>query len=453
MYKFSKYKEQYKANLKLAIPVILSQLGQVIVQLADNTMVGQYGGEDATPLAAAAFGGGIFFLSFIAVMGLTFGMTPLVGELFAQGRHGKPAKYLQNGICLYLFAAVAISILQFALIPVMWYMGQPEEVVAMAIPYYKTLTWSLTPMIVFFTFKQFLEGIGNTKAAMYIVIISNIINIGLNYLLIGGELGAPELGTLGAGIATLISRIVLALLIVLYFLYSTQFKLYRERFSRYNFDMVYIKRLFNLGVPIASQIFFEASSFVVIGFLFGLFGTNAISANQIAITMGNCSFMIIIAVSSATTIRISHCYGLRDVAQMKLASKAGWHLGVLWNLLTAIFFFALSSKLPLLFTSNPEVVKLASILLISVAIFQIPDGIQCVAVGILRGMQDMKIIPVVSFVAYWLGNIPIAYMCAFHLNMDAEGLYMGFFFGLTLASVLLYWRIKWGQKRLIHNFR
>lgn len=453
MYRYSKYKEQYKANLKLAIPVILSQLGQVIVQLADNTMVGQYGGDDSTPLAAVAFGGGIFFLSFIVVMGLTFGITPLVGELYAQGRHGKPAKYLQNGLCLYLFSAVAITIIQYMMIPVMWHMGQPDDVVAMSIPYYKSLVWSLIPMIIFFTFKQFLEGIGNTKVAMYSVIVSNIINIGLNYMLIGGELGAPEMGALGAGIATLIARVILAAIIVTYFIYSTQFKLYRERFSRYNFDWEYIRRLFKLGAPITSQIFLEASSFVAVGFLFGLFGKEAISANQIAITMGNCSFMIIIAVSSATTIRISHCYGQRDVAQMKLAAKAGWHLGICWNILTALFFLLLSHHIPLLFSSNPEVVDLASILLISVAVYQIPDGIQCIGVGILRGMQDMKVIPIVSFVAYWLGNIPIAYVCAFLLDMGPEGLYMGFFFGLSLAAALLYARIKWGQKRLKLSFQ
>lgn len=432
--------------------MILSQLGHVVVQLADNSMVGQYGGDDATPLAATAFGGGIFFLSFIAAMGLSFGITPLVGELYAQGRHGKPAKYLQNAIVLYIAVAIGIAIFQYATIPIMWHMGQPSDVVAMAIPYYKTLVWSLVPVIIFFTFKQFLEGLGNTKIAMYLVIISNVVNIGLNYLLIGGKVGAPELGALGAGVATLVSRVLLAVLIVLYFLYSNQFKLYRDRFSRYNFDWTYVKRLVNMGVPIASQIFFEASSFVIIGFLFGFFGTTAIGANQIALTMGNCSFMIIVAVGSATTIRTSHCYGLRDVVQMRLASKAGWHLGLLWNLLTGLFFFLLLSHIPLLFTSNQEVVELASILLLSVAIYQIPDGLQCISVGILRGMQDMKIIPIVAFVAYWLCNIPIAYICAFHLNMGAKGLYMGFFFGLSLAAVLLYWRIKWGQKRLTRNF-
>lgn len=454
VYRFSKYKEQYRKNLILAIPVVLSQLGQIIVQVADNAMVGHYGGDDPTPLAAVSFGGGIFFIIFVSIMGLTFGITPLVGELFAQKRTTEPAKYLQNSILIYSVAAILLSLVQFAIIPIMWRMGQPAEVVEMAIPYYRMLVWSLFPCILFFTFKQFLEGVGNTKVAMYIVVFCNVVNIIFNHMFIGGEWGAPEMGALGAGLATLLSRIMLAIIIICYFIRSSQFKIYRDRFARYNFSWSAMTRLIRLGFPISSQIFFEASSFVGIGFLFGLFGAVAIGANQIATTLGNCSFMIIVAIGSATTIRVSHCYGLRDTAQMRLAGKAAWHLGIVWNIFMAIVYMSLRSYIPLIFTTNQEVLELASVLLVTIAAYQITDGIQCIGVGILRGMQDVKIIPLIAFISYWLFNIPIAYICAFHLDMGSRGLYMGFMVGFTLASILLYWRIKYRLKQLhLNEFR
>ncbi len=448
MYSFSKYKEQYRENLRLAIPVILSQLGHIVVQVADNAMVGHYGGDDPLPLAAAAFGGGIFFLTFIAVMGLTFGITPIVGELYAQKRDIESAKYLQNGLLLFGVVAAVVTMLQYLLIPFMWHMGQPEEVVAMAIPYFKTLIWSLFPAIMFFVVKQFLEGVGSTKVAMYAVIFSNIINISLNYLLIGGELGAPELGALGAGIATLTARIVMAVVIVAYLLMSPKMKRYIESFARVNFSKSATRRLITMGLPISMQIFLEASTFVVIGFMFGSFGAAAIGANQIGLTLGNCSFMIIVAIGSATTIRISHCYGLRDFDQMRLASFAGWHLAALWNISAAILFFTFREQIPQLFSSNEEVIELASIFVMVIIAYQIPDGVQCVGVGILRGMQDVKSIPLIAFFSYWICNIPVAYICAFHLGMGKSGLYMGFVVGFTVAASLLIRRIIRRQKML-----
>lgn len=428
---------------------MLSQLGQVIVQLADNAMVGQYGGDNPTPLAAAAFGGGMFFLSFVTIMGLTFGITPIVGELYAQKRYAESTKYLQNGVALYGVSAVIMAILQYTIIPVMWHMGQPEEVVAMAIPYYKTLVWSLPSIIIFFTIKQFLEGVGNTTVAMWSVVISNLINILLNYALIGGEWGAPELGVLGAGVATLISRVVVMLIILIYFLQSKLFEEYRRHFSRNNFSRRALRRLFNMGSPISAQIFFEAGAFVIAGFMFGWFGTTAISANQIGITIGNCSFMIIVAVGAATTIRVSHCFGQRNFAQMRRASNAALHLSIVWNLSMAILFFSFREIIPRMFTSNEEVIALASTLILTIAAYQITDGLQCIGIGILRGMQDVKIIPLISFVSYWICNIPVGYLCAFHLGMGVTGLYMGFLFGFGVATVLIFLRIKQRQKQLI----
>ncbi|MFR9602505.1 MAG: MATE family efflux transporter [Rikenellaceae bacterium] len=453
MYKFSKYKEQYKLNLKLAIPVVLSQLGHVVVQIADNIMVGQYGGDDPLPLAAVSFGSAIFMTVMVAAMGLTFGLTPVVGELYAQHRCGKVAKYLQNGIFLYTMVGAAFMILQFAFIPLMWHLGQPEDVVDAAIPYYLTMVATMLPSVIFFTFKQFLEGLGDTKTAMYCIVVSNAVNIFLNWILIYGHWGAPELGVVGAGLATLVSRVMMMILLVGYFFRSGKFTDYISRFSRVNFSRAHMFKLVGLGTPISAQIFMEVTTFTAIGFMMGWIGKNAMSANQIGVSLGNAAFMIALAIGTATTIRVSHCFGARNPHEMKLASMAAWHLGFVWTLFTAIFFASLSTILPTIYTSNAEVIEIASALLIFIGIFQIPDGIQCVAVGILRGMQDVKAIIPIAFVSYWLLNIPVGYLCTFVLGMGPQGLYIGYIFGLAMASILMIWRIKVGQKRLVRGER
>lgn len=442
MYSFSKYKEQYRENLRLALPVILSQVGHIVVQLADNIMVGQYGGDDPIPLAAAAFGGGLFFLGFIAVMGLTFGITPIVGEYYAQGRLREMVGYLRNGLVLFGVIAVLAAVLQIALIPLVGYMGQPEEVVEVAVPYFQTLVWSLVPVIIFFVFKQFFEGIGNTKIAMWVVVASNVVNVFLNYLLIGGEMGAPELGAVGAGIATLVSRCLMAIIIVVYFLMSPKMSRYRALYFGTTYNMASVKRLLAMGFPISMQIFLEASSFVVIGFLFGQFGASAIGASQIGLTLGNCSFMIIVAIGSATTIRISHCYGRRDLETMRIASRAGWHMSALWNVVAAVSFFIFRDEIPRLFSTNEQVIELASMFVLFIVLYQIPDGIQCIGVGVLRGMQDVKRIPYIAFFSYWICNVPVAYLCAFYFGMGEVGLYVGFVVGFAVAASLLIMQIR-----------
>ncbi len=448
MYKFSTYKEEYKSNLRLAIPVMLSQLGQVFVQLADNIMVGQYGGDDPLPLAAASFGGSVFFLTYVACMGLTFGLTPIVGELFVQGRIKEASRYLGNSIVLFPLIGAVAMLLQFAVIPLMSKMGQPAEVVTMAVPYYKVLAMSMIPTMLFFVFKQFLEGLGNTKTTMYIVICCNAINILLNYILINGAWGAPELGALGAGIATLISRVLQAVVIFTFFLSVKRFRRYFDEFKFRALELKDSIRLVKIGFPISSQIFFECSAFVISSILIGHFGANIIGANQIGTSMMNCAFMIILAVGSATTIRISHCYGARDFVQMKIASSAAYHLAFVWNSFTALVFITMNHLLPQMFTTNAEMIEIASILLIFIALFQIPDGLQCISIGIMRGMQDVKIILPISVFAYWILNIPVGYFCAFNLGMGPQGLYVGFIVGLTTVAILLYRRIKRRQGAL-----
>lgn len=442
MYRFSRYKEQYKSILRLTWPVVLTQLGQVLTQFADNIMVGRYGGDDPVPLAAVAFGGTVFFILFIAAIGIALGMTPLVGELYVLGERKKLAQLLQNGILFYTLLGIGMTVAQFAVIPLMYHLGQPIEVVEMAIPYYRMLAYSMPFIMLFFAFKQFLEGVGNTKAEMVVTVISNIANIGFNLMFIYGNMGLPEMGAQGAGLGTLLARIIALILMITYFSRKIKYRIYLKGFSQLNFSWSTIRQLLHMGVPIASQMFMEYSAFVGTSIMMGWFGATAISANQITVTLSNCSFMVVMSIGAATTIRVSHCYGVRNICSLTLAAKASYHLVLVCNLIAAIAFVSLRHYLPLLFTTNAEILALASDLLVFIALFQLSDGIQNVSVGVLRGIQDVKIIIPIAFISYWILNLPVGYLLAFTLGMGAEGLVLGFTFGLSAAAVLLIMRIR-----------
>ena len=433
MYSFATYKEQYKANLRLALPVVLTQLGQILTQVADNLMVGRYGGSDPTPLAAVSFGGAVFFILFIAAIGIALGMTPLVGELYAQGDREKSSGLLQNGILL------------------MYHLGQPAEVVDMAIPYYRMLVWSMPFIMLFFTFKQFLEGVGNTKVEMFVTIAANLANIGFNWVFIYGRYGFPEMGAEGAGLGTLMSRIIAPMLMIGYFYSRSKYRVYLEGFSPRNYSWASVRQLLHMGLPISMQMFLEASAFVGTGIMMGWFNKETMSANQIATTIGNCAFMIVMSIGAATTIRVSHCYGARDISQLSLAAKASYHLVLAWNALAALVFITMRNVIPTFFTTNAEVIAIASNLMVFAALYQLSDGIQNVSVGILRGIQDVKIIMPIAFVSYWLLNLPAGYLFGFTMGMGPSGLFLGFSFGLSAAAVMMIVRIRRSISRLHAN--
>ncbi len=443
MYSFSRYKTQYKANLRLALPVVLTQVGQILVQIADNVMVGRFGGGDPTPLAAVSFGGSVFFIVFIATIGLALGLTPLVGELYARGDRRHSAAYFQNGIAFYTLLGFVAMAVQLAAVPLMSRMGQPADVVEQAIPYYRMLAYSMPCVMLFFSFKQFLEGVGNTKAEMATTIVCNLANVGFNWLFIYGNLGFAAMGAAGAGLGTLLSRMLAPVLMIGYFYSRRRYRVYFDYFAWGNFSWGAVRALLRMGVPIAMQMFLEASAFVGTSIMTGWFDRVAvISAYQITMTLGNCAFMVVMSIGAATTIRVSHCYGARRIRELGAAARASFHLVVAWALIAALCFIALRNIIPLWFTSNAEAIALASELLLYVALYQLMDGIQNVSVGILRGIQDVRILIPIALVSYWLFNLPVGYLLGFVCGMGAKGLVLGFTFGLTCAAVLLIARIR-----------
>lgn len=450
MYSFRRYREQYAKNLKLALPVVLSQVGMIVTQLADNAMVGRLG---AAQLAGVGFGGATFWAVFCLVMGIGMGLTPLVGEVYAKGKYRIAASYFQNSILLFALLGVTFFAIQYCAVFLMPHLGQQPEVVEQAVPYYKYLAWSVLPYMLYAPFKQFLEGVGNTLIAMVTVLISNIINLIFNWLLIYGNLGFAEMGAAGAGLATLIARCVTPVIIAIYFASKWRYARYFSFFSWKGFSMARMVSILKVGGPIGSQMMLENGAFVFTTFMMGWIGTAALAANQIAINIANFAFMVILGIGSATTIRVSHEFGRRDLPALRLTTRASYHIGICWNLFTGLVFVLLRNYIPLIFTDDPQVISIASMLLVMVAAFQVADGIQAITIGVLRGVQDVKILIWISLLAYIVINVPAGYFLAFVIDLGPAGLWMGFFFGITTAAVLLGWRLRGQFKTLRRRLR
>lgn len=417
------------------MPIALSQLGYVVVQFADNAMVGSYGGDDPLPLSAVSFGVMMSFVLFSLAMGITLGLTPVIGEHFARGEYRRTAHYLQTSLVSYPILGVIFMALQQLSVPLLYKLGQPVEVVDMAVPYYELMGYSLPAIMLYGCFKQFLEGMGNTVTPMVIAVVTNAMNIVLNWVFIYGNCGCEAMGVYGAGLATLIARWASPVLIFIYFVVKGEYRDYLKLFSR---GVKYIKdtyRLLTIGVPLAGQMLLEGSAFVVTSVMMGWFGAEALAANQVAMTYGNAAFMLTIALGSAATIRVSHCYGLGDREKMRDVVISSSHLSAVWGAMVFISFIAFRGVLPRLFTPSEPIIALASQMIIWVGLYQISDAVQGTLIGVLRGMQDVKIIAELSFVAYVLLNIPVGYLCAFTFGFDSTGLLAGYVVGLTTAAI------------------
>ena len=431
-----RYTTKVRELLRLALPVMLAQLGYIAVQVADTAMVGKYGGEEAIHLASVAFGTSISWLFFFVCIGLTIGLTPVIGELFVQERKQEMAHYLQTSLSLYPLFGVACMVLQIAIEPLLYHMGQPVEVVDMALPYYRLMAYGLPFVMLYGAIKQFLEGVGNTKSAMIVAVITNVINIILNYIFIFGRCGFEAMGAYGAGLATLIARILNPILLGGYFVIAKRYREYLSLFSRTRERLRNTLHLLKMGFPIAGQMVLEALAFIVTGVMMGWFGAEAISANQVANTYGNCTFMLVLSLGSATTICVSHAFGRRSIEEVSAVVRSAIVMAVVWGIAVLTAFASLRNYMPLIFTENGEVIALASQMLVLYATFQISDALQCILVGILRGLQQVKSIAIVAFIAYIVINIPVGYFVAFKLEMGAAGLIVGYIVGLSVAAIL-----------------
>lgn len=442
------YFPYYRRNLRLAFPIVLSQLGQVVVQQADIMMVGHLG---ATELAAIAFANSIFIFGMVFAMGFSLGLTPAVGHVSDKTQHQLLAKLLSNAYLINIAITALMIVLMYALSFFFDRMGQTPEVVELSKSYFMMLLLSMLPLSLFFTNKQFAEGLGDTKNAMYVTLVANVLNILLNYVLIFGKWGFPEMGILGAGVATLISRVFMALAFYVVFKRRSVFHKITQFVSLKAVDAPSLRELFLLSLPISIQMLLEVAAFALSGIMAGWLGVISLASHQIALGLATMTFMLAIGVGASTTIRVAHYYSTKDFKKLMMAATASTHIVLLFMGISGILFYTFRHDLPYFYTQDVEVLALSALLLIATAIFQVFDGLQLVMLSILRGLGDVKHAMAYAFVAYILINLPIGYLLAFTFEMGTLGLWLGFIVGLGTAGLLFYSRIRTIYKSFGYN--
>lgn len=454
---FQKYTKEFSYNLKLAYPVILGMLGHTFVAFADNIMVGQLGTAE---LAAVSLGNSFVFIAMSLGIGFSTAITPLVAEADGAGNKTDAKSALKHGLVLCTFLGLSLFGAILLCKPLLYHMKQPTEVVVLAIPYLELVAFSLVPLIIFQAFKQFSEGLSQTKYPMYATILANVVNIVLNYVLIFGTLGFPKMGIVGAAIGTLVSRIIMVGFLWFLLKKREQFAYYVTGFNFKKIERTVIQKIISLGFPSALQMFFEVAIFTAAIWLSGVLGKNTQAANQIALNLSSMTFMVGMGIGVAAMVRVANQKGLKNFVDLRRIAMSIFLLTFLIEIVFAIVFLLGRNWLPTMYLNvndvanevdNTEVIFLASKLLLVAAFFQISDGIQVVVLGALRGLQDVKIPTLITFIAYWLIGFPVTYYLGLYTEYKSEGIWVGLLLGLTASAVMLYLRFNYLTKRLILN--
>ncbi|NND88053.1 MAG: MATE family efflux transporter [Flavobacteriaceae bacterium] len=453
----SAYTSEFRYNMALATPVILGMLGHTVVALVDNIMVGQLGTAE---LAAVSLGNSFMFIAMSIGIGFSTAITPLIAEADSEGEFKRGKSAFKHGLFLCMTLGIALVGLVFLAKPLMYHMEQPPEVVELAMPYLNLVAISLFPLIIFQAFKQFSDGLSLTRFPMYATIAANVVNVLLNYMFIFGKFGAPELGVVGAAIGTLASRVIMVLYLWYILSRHPKAKAYVRQLKIFTLTKSMLSRLINLGIPSALQMFFEVAIFTAAIWLSGILGKNPQAANQIALNLASMTFMVAMGFSVAAMIRVGNQKGLKRFDELRRIAYSIFLLSTLLAVVFALFFLIFNQFLPTIYLDldnplevidNTEVAYIAAQLLIVAAIFQISDTLQVVALGALRGMQDVKIPTLITFIAYWLVGFPISFYLSLYTSLESVGIWIGLLAGLTVSGILLFIRFNYLSNRLIND--
>ena len=414
---------------------MMGQMSTIVMGLADTLMVGRYGTNE---LAAAGFVNNVLALLVIGGMGFSYGLTPIVGALLGEGRVHSIAGKLKNG----LFACSGVGLLMMLLAGLLLIslplLGLPQELLPLVRPYLLLLLLSMLPMMAFNAYKQFSDGIQDTSMPMWIILIANVFNIFGNWLLIFGHCGLPEMGLFGAGLATLLSRILQFILMASVFHLTRRYDLYRKDFPEARITGTDQLELHRIGWPVALQLGMEAASFSFSAIYVGWLGATALAAHQIMLTVSQLFFMLYYGMSAAVAVQVSYYRGASEMEETRKVAAAGLHLCWLIALIEGIPLFLFRDKVGMLFTNSSEVVALVAAIAIPFLLFQVGDALQSTYANALRGIARVKAMVWIAFVAYILISLPLGYIFGFVCGWGLVGIWMAFPFGLTTAGLLYY---------------
>lgn len=428
------YKQKTKEALKLSLPIITGQLGQVLMGFFDTVQIGGLGHEY---IAASGFANGLYWMTILLGMGVLFAISPLVSESFGEKKGYKSIGVFRSGLKVSAILTIVFTAVVWLLAENISVFRHNETDNALGAKFLHTVNYSTGFVFFFMAGKQFLDGMGRTKAGMIITIVGLVLNFFLNWLLIYGRWGLPQLGIEGAAIANGISRAVMTLGIFIYIWQDKSIRLLQRESKEHGALQVgYIPKILMIGIPAGLQFFWEVAAFNAGQIMSGWISTTAEAAHMIAIGLASITFMVLSGVSAAGTIMIGYSYGAKDKEGIRVAANTVLLLTAFIEIIFAIFFLCSNTLLPYLYTDNAGVIALATTMLVFAAFFQISDGLQATASGILRGMQDVKVPALIALVSYWGIMAPACYILAFKMNYGLTGIWIGFVIGLTVAAVL-----------------
>lgn len=431
------YKRHIKALLLLSLPIIIGQLGNIVTGLADTVMVGQHSTDE---LAAASFVNNVINAFIILGTGFSFNYTPIIGENLAVNRRFAIGGWLKNSLMANLTTTAIIIICLLAILLNLPYLKQPDELIPLIKPYYIVLMCSIPFVMLANSFRQFVEGIMDASISMWVLTLGNALNIVGNYVLIYGKFGFPELGLLGAGISTLVSRIFMLLLFVGIFLKHNRYHSYRKGFAAVNINRKDWKRLNRLGWPIAMQQGVEAATFCITTIMIGWLGGLELAAHQIAVAISTVSFTIYLGVGSAVAIRTSMYNGLKDAVNIRRTTISGVIIATLISVLVSLILVLCYDSIGTFFSDDLKVTGIVATLIPILIAYQFGDSIQIVLANALRGLSDVTSIMCISFVSYFVFALPAGYCIAFFFNKGISGVWMSYPIGFTCAVILLFLR-------------
>lgn len=418
---------------------MIGQLGMIILGFADTMMVGHH---STTELGAASFVNNIINLVIITATGFSYGLTPIVGGLFGREELPQAGRALRCALLANLMAGAimmaALGILYFNVGNI----GQPKELLPYIKPYYLVLLASIPFVMLFNAFKQFTDSITETRTSMWILLSGNLLNIIGNYVLIYGKAGMPEMGVVGAGVATLLSRVVMVALFLFVFLSRKKMRPYREGFFVLGWSRQLVRRLVSLGTPIALEMGMETASFSLSIIMVGWLGTIALASHQVMITISQFTFMVYYGLGAAVAVRTSYFNGQDDRDNVRHTVVAGLQVMVALELLLSGIIFLLRNHIGGWFTDSAEVSSTVISLMVPFFIYQFGDGLQINYANALRGIADVKPLMAIAFIAFFVISLPVGYFCGFVLNFGLVGVWMAFPFGLTSAGVMMWYRFK-----------
>lgn len=434
-----KYSAHYKELIKLGLPIMVGQLGVIVLSFADTMMVGRYGTSE---LASASFVNNMFNLVIIFATGFSYGLTPVVGRLSGNNQTAAIGSVLKNALVLNGIVALVMMFLMWLLYLNIHNMGQPEELLPLMRPYYMILLVSLLFVMLFNAFKQFSDGVADTVTPMCILLAGNVLNIVGNLLLIYGKAGFPELGLIGAGLATLFSRIMMLFIFILVFALSRRYAPYRHGFIHSSVNRTDMCELYRIGMPVGIQMGLETASFSLSTIMVGWLGTLALAAHQIMLTVGQLGFMMYYGMAAAVAVRVSNWYGRDDREQVRNTASAGFHMILALAAVVSVVMFFFRNVIGGLFTDNQEVISMVASLVMPFIIYQFGDGLQCNYSNSLRGISDVKMVTWYALIAYFIISLPAGYIFGFVCDWGLTGIWMSFPLGLTAAGLLFYRRFR-----------